>query len=133
MRLSIILGVLMSVMLMSCSKTNDQTTPWVGVYTGSAGSTFTRVLVTKVNDNTVKMELDATYLGAFIPYATLQKVAVNSAITSTINEDGQLIGSDTTYHYQGTAGLSGSTLTISGTYTNTVSNVSRPYYFSGSK
>lgn len=133
MKRSIFCGLLLSIILMSCSKTNDQTAPWVGVYTGTAGSNFTRVLVTKVNNSTLKMELDGTYGNIYLPYATLQNVGINSSGVATVNEDGQLTGSDTTYHYQGSAGLSGSTLTITGTYTNTVSHVSRPYYFTGSK
>ncbi|MBS1595034.1 MAG: hypothetical protein JST90_12000 [Bacteroidetes bacterium] len=133
MRLSIIVGVLMSVMLMSCSKT-DNTTNWVGIYTGSAGSVINRVLVTKVDNSTVKMELQTQVSGTYYTYVTMYNVKISSSTTANVNENGAILGYTDTYHFVGTGALSGTTLTLAGSGTSTTNSSDVKYYaFTGSR
>lgn len=133
MRLSIIVGVLMSVILMSCSKT-DNTTNWVGIYTGSAGSVINRVLVTKVDNSTVKMELQTQVSGTYYTYVTMYNVKISSSTTANVNENGSILGYTDTYHFVGTGALSGTTLTLAGSGTSTTNSSDVKYYaFNGSR
>lgn len=133
MRLSIIVGVLMSVILMSCSKT-DNTTNWVGIYTGSAGSVINRVLVTKVDNSTVKMELQTQVSGTYYTYVTMYNVKISSSTTANVNENGSILGYTDTYHFVGTGVLSGTTLTLAGSGTSTTNSSDVKYYaFNGSR
>ncbi|MBS1685623.1 MAG: hypothetical protein JSS76_12755 [Bacteroidetes bacterium] len=136
MRLSIILGVLMSVMLMSCSKTSttDNTTAWVGVYTGNAGGTINKVLVSKVDNSTLKMELQVVSGSASFTYVTLYNVHINSSASASVNENGSIYGYTDTYHFTGGGSLSGNSLNLTGFGTSTANSGDVKYYnFTGTK
>lgn len=147
MKKSIIIGIIISAILMSCSKTStttsgplnpngDNTTSWIGTYVGAVGgsNTINQVIVSKVNDSTVQMLLQTNVSGTYYTFCTLQNVMLNTTTTATVNENGLIAGYSSIYHFAGSAVLSGNNLTISGSGTNTTNSSDvKLYYFSGSK
>ena len=117
--------------LPSCKK--DLATAWVGTYTGIAGSsTVNRVVISKVDDSTIKIELQAGVTGTFYTYTTLASGKLTTSSAVAINEDGTVYGYTGLYHISGGGSLSGNNLTLSGTATQ--SGSSTLYYtFQGSK
>ena len=76
MKKAIIFGVLISVMLISCTKTTlnpniDNTVSWVGTYTGTVGgsNTINRV-INRANNTAVQMQLQTYIAGTYYTYAT---------------------------------------------------------------
>lgn len=118
--------------LSSCQK--DLATSWVGTYNGSTtgGNNVSRVVVTKVNDKTIKMELQSNVLGAYYTYATIGNGSLASATTVGINEDGTVYSYSGTYHFSGGGSLNGNALTLTGAATQT-GKTTLYYSFSGSK
>ncbi len=133
MKRSIICGLLISVILMSCGKV-DNTTNWVGIYNGNAGGAINRVLVSKVDNSTLKLELQTEVSSIYYTYVTLYNVHINSSTSLSVNENGSIAGYSDTYHFTGTGGLSGSILTLAGSGTSTTNSSDVKYYaFTGSK
>jgi heat shock protein HslJ len=132
MKKSIICGIVISIILMSCSKATNQ---WVGTYSGSGvTNTVNRVIIADAGNNTLQLQLQVNYLGAYYTYATVQHAAITAGNTATVNENGLVYGSTSTYHFVGTAALSGNNLTVTGIGTSTTdSNDVKRYYFTGSK
>jgi heat shock protein HslJ len=132
MKKSILIGILLTVILMSCSKSN--TGAWSGTYNGTVSGTanINRVVISQSGNN-LQMQLQVESAGAYYTYVTIQNATV-SGTTATIDEDGLIYGYTGTYHFAGTAQLSGDNLTVSGSGTNTT-NASdiKLYYFTGSK
>ena len=132
MRKAIICGILISVILMSCSKS---TSPWVGTYTG-AGTTNTvnRVLVNSSGASTLQLQLQVLVSGVYYTYATIQNATITSGSSLTVNENGLIFGSNDTYHFIGSGALNGNNLTLSGSATSTTNSSDvKLYYFTGSK
>ena len=118
--------------LSSCKK--DWATSWIGTYNGSITGTnnVSRVVVTRVNDNTIKIELQSNVLGSYYTYATIGNGNLSAANSVGINEDGTVYGYSGTYHFSGGGSLNGNALTLTGSATQT--GQSTLYYaFSGSK
>ena len=117
--------------LPSCKK--DLATAWVGTYIGVAGSsTVNRVVVSKVDDSTIKIELQASVGGGYYTFATIGSGKLNSSTAVTINEDGTVYGYLGLYHITGGGSLSGNNLTLNGKATQT--GATTLYYtFQGSK
>ena len=118
--------------LSSCKK--DLATAWIGTYNGSTsgGNNVSRVVITKVNDNTIKIELQTNVLGAYYTYATIVNGSLTSANAVGINEDGTVYVYTGTWHFSGGGSLSVNALTLNGSATQT--GQSTLYYaFSGSK
>ena len=147
MRKAIFFGLLIPVILISCGKnginngaplnhSGDNTGPWIGTYTGAVGGTNTinRIIVAKVNDSVVQMQLQTNYQGIYFTYVTLQNVMLTTTTTASVNENGVIASYTDIYHFAGSASLSGNNLTVSGNATSTThpSDI-KPYYFSGSK
>ena len=132
MKKSIIIGILLSVILMSCSKTN---TSWTGTYNGtvSGSNNINRVIITQLTGTTLQIQLQVETSGTYYTYVTIQD-AIISGSTATINENGVILGYTGTYHFAGSAVLSVNNLTVSGSGTNTANSSDvQYYYFSGSK
>jgi hypothetical protein len=130
MRKAIFCGVLISIILMSCSKS---TSPWTGTYTGSGASNTVNRVIINPNGSNLQLQLQVLYSGAYYTYATIQNAAV-SGNTLTVNENGLLYGSTDTYRFVGTGALSGNNLILTGSATNTTNSSDvRYYYFSGNK
>ncbi len=128
----IILSAVFAFALSSCKK--DLATAWVGTYNGTTGGSnnLNRVVITKVNDNTIKMELQASVGSLYYTYATIGNGNLASATTVSISEDGTVTSYSGTYRFTGGGTLNGNTLTLSGAATQT--GQSTLYYaFSGSK
>ncbi len=125
-----ILTVLLITTLSSCQK--DWAEQWIGTYTGTAGSnTFNRVVVSKVNNKTIKMELQTLVLGSPYTYATIGNGKLNSETTVSISEDGTVAGYSGTYTFTGGGTLNGNTLTLSGAAAQPGATLY--YTFTGSK
>ncbi len=134
MRKSIFFGVLISVMLISCSKTSTPS-GWAGTYNAtSATGAINRVIVAQASATTLQVQLQTLSNGIYYTYVTLQSVAVNSPAAATVNENGLIAGFSDVYHFTGSILLSGNNITLSGDATSTT-NASdvKPYYFTGSK
>lgn len=125
------MALLFLVSLSSCQK--DWAEQWIGTYTGTAGSnTFNRVVVSKVNNKTIKMELQTLVLGSPYTYATIGNGKLNSETTVSISEDGTVAGYSGTYTFTGGGTINGNTLTVSGAAAQP--GASTLYYtFTGSK
>jgi len=131
MKKSIIIGIIISVILMSCSKSNSG---WAGTYNGSVSGSanINRVIVTQTG-NTLQMQLQTEVSGVYYTYVTIQNATV-SGNNATINENGLILGYTDTYHFAGSALLSGNNLTVTGSGTSTTNSSDvKLYYFSGSK
>lgn len=134
MKRSIICGLLISIILMSCGKSNDQTADWVGIYTGAAGSSINRVLVTKVDNSTLKMELQTQVSSTYYTYVTLYNVHINTTTTASVSENGSIAGFSDTYLFTGTCARSGNMINVAGSGTSTTNSSDvKYYYFTGSK
>ncbi|MCW3127134.1 MAG: hypothetical protein JWO03_2792 [Bacteroidetes bacterium] len=133
MRKAIIFGIMISVILMSCSKTNNS--PFIGTYNGSgASNTISRVTIGAAGSTNLQVQLQVQSGGVYYTFATIQNAVPASGTSLSVNENGLIFGSSETYHFVGTGALSGNNLTLSGSATN-VNNSSdvRLYYFTGSK
>lgn len=116
--------------LTSCQK--DWAEQWIGTYNGTAGSTFNSIVVTKVNNKTIKMELRTIVLGQPYTYATIGNGKLNSESSVSINESGTIAGYSGTYTFTGGGTINGNTLTLSGAATQP--GQSTLYYsFTGTK
>ena len=118
--------------LSSCKK--DLAAAWIGTYNGSTtgGNNVSRVVVNRVNDNTVKLELQSNVLGSYYTYATIGSGNLASATTVGINEDGTVYGYTGTYHFSGGGSLNGNALSLTGSATQT-GQTTLYYSFNGSK
>lgn len=123
----------------SCKKdklnpNKDNTTAWVGTYTGNAGSTVNRIIISRVDNVTLRMELQTTSFVGFITYATIQNAKLQTPTTCKIDEEGVIAGFSGVYKFTGSAALNGNNLTLSGNATNkTDPGDVKLYYFTGSK
>jgi heat shock protein HslJ len=117
--------------LSSCKK--DLATQWIGTYNGTAGTnTFNQIVISKVDDTTIKMEFKTMVLGTPYTYATVAHGTVTSNNAVAVSEDGTINGQTGTWHFSGGGSLSGNTLTVNGSATQT--GQSTLYYtFVGSK
>jgi hypothetical protein len=97
----------------SCKK--DLASDWEGTYDGVAGNnTINRVAVTKVNNNTIKMELQTQVFGTYLTYATIANAKLSSSSVVSINEDGTVAGNSCIYHFTGSGTRNGNTLQLNG-------------------
>ncbi len=121
----------LSSFLSSCKK--DLVTAWVGTYIGVAGSTtVNHVVISKVDDSTIKIELQTGVGGTYYTYATMGSGKVTTSSSVAINEDGTVYGYTGLYHITGGGSLSGNNLTLNGSATQ--SGAATLYYtFQGSK
>lgn len=119
----------------SCKK--DLATDWEGTYTGAVGSFFNRVVVSKVDKTTVKVELQQYNLStaSYITYATINKGKLTSATALSADEDGTIITDPgVTFHFTGAGSLSDNNLSLSGQAQNKSNSADlRTYTFTGSK
>lgn len=111
----------------SCTKWADD---WSGVYNSTTSSTYSRVVVTEVKSKVVKLELQTTFLGAYVTSATIANGKLTSATAVSIDEDGTIAGTSGTWHFTGAGTLSNGQLVLAGTATQAGSpNID--YAFSG--
>lgn len=127
----IIIAIALVATVSSCKK--DLATNWVGTYNGTSGNnTVQRVVISKVNENTIKLELQTNFLGTFISFATIANGKVNSASSATVNEDGTVAGASGTWHFTGAGTRNGNAITLIGQATQPGAS-DLNYYFAGSK
>lgn len=128
------IGLLIATALSSCKK--DLATDWVGTYTGTAGNyTLNRVVVTKVNDETIKMELQTQVLGTYYTFATVADGKLANSTTVNISEDGTISSSPgEVYHFTGSGTRNGNNLVLAGQAVNKndASDI-KLYTFNGNK
>jgi hypothetical protein len=130
----ILMLAIIAVGLSSCKK--DLATDWVGTYNGTITGTnnVSRVVISKVNDNTIKIELQANTLIGYYTYATIGGGSLSSASAVNVNEDGTIYGYTDTYHFTGSGTRNGNSLAISGqAVSKTNSSDIKLYAFSGNK
>ena len=116
----------------SCQK--DWAEDWIGTYTGTAGGNVNRIVVSKVNNKTLKMELQTIYLGGYVTFATVADAKLSNETTATVSEDGMIVGYSDSYHFSGSATRSGNSISLTGQAQNKSNTSDIKYYvFSGSK
>jgi hypothetical protein len=127
----VIIAVVLMAAASSCKK--DLAADWIGTYDGTSGNnTFQRVVITKVNEKTIKLELQSLFLGNYVSFATIGNGKLGSSTAVTVNEDGTIAGNSGTYHFTGAGTRDGNALTLSGQATQT--GASTLYYvFTGSR
>jgi hypothetical protein len=113
--------------LSSCQK--DLATDWIGTYTGVSGSTFSRVVVTKVSDKAIRLDLQTN---AGTTYATVANGKLKSESSLVVDEDGTIAGASGMWHFSGAGNRDGNELILNGTATQTGSTT-QPYTFTGTK
>ena len=133
--LYILIGL--SLMVSGCKKEDGNASDWTGVYNGNtSGNTVQRVIVSEVNSNTLKMELQILTSGGggYYTFATIDEAKISGSTAAVVDEDGTILGSAGTYKFAGGSQRDSDTLTISGSATNKkdLSDV-KLYYFKGSK
>jgi hypothetical protein len=128
---SIIVGLLLSAVLISCSKSS---TGWAGTYNGTGQTnTVNRVVINDAGSGKVQLLLQTNSGNVYYTYVTIQGAAV-AGTTATINENGLILGYTDTYHFTGSAVLAGNSLVVSGSGTSTTNSSDvKYYYFSGSR
>lgn len=133
MKSKLIACILVAMMAVSgCNK--DLSADWAGTYDGTGGNnTVQRVIVSSVGKKAVKLELQSSYLGTYVTFATVGNAELSSATKATVDEDGSLYGSSDPYRFTGNATLSGTTLTITGIATNKNNGDTQGYYFVGNR
>lgn len=116
----------------SCQK--DWAEGWVGTYTGTAGSAVNRVVVSRVDNKTLKMELQALYLGNYVTFATIASAKLSNATSASINEEGTIVGYTGNYQFSGGASRDGNNLTLTGQAQSKTNSSDIKYYpFTGSR
>ncbi len=132
MKIAIVAIALVSI-FSSCQK--DLATDWIGTYTGVSGGTgFNRVVVTKVDNKTLKMELQVLAFGTYTTFATVAGAKLSNSTTATIDENGMIVGYNDLYHFTGAATRDGNTLTLNGQAQSTTNASDIKYYpFNGTK
>ncbi len=124
-------ALLLVAFLPSCKK--DLATPWVGTYVGVAGSsTINHVVISKVDDSTIKIELQSGVSGTYYTYATMGSGKLTTSSSVAINEDGTVYGYTGLYHITGGGSINGNNLTLNGSATQSGANTLY-YTFQGSK
>jgi hypothetical protein len=127
----LLITILMMTFATSCKK--DIATNWLGTYNGTAGNnTVQRVVVTKVNEKTIKLELQTLFFGTYVSFATIANGKLNSATSLTVDEDGTVTGQSGTYHFSGFGTRDGNVLSVTGQATRSGSSTLY-YVFTGSK
>ncbi|MCW5906287.1 MAG: hypothetical protein KIS94_00365 [Chitinophagales bacterium] len=128
----LVVAFLLVTVFSSCQK--DWAIDWVGTYTGVAGTAVNRVVVSKVDKKTLKLELQALYLGSYVTFATVANAKLSNATTATVSEDGTIVGYSDVYHFSGAATRDGNTLTLNGQAQSKTNSSDVKYYpFTGSK
>jgi heat shock protein HslJ len=129
----ILVVFIITIILPSCQK--DWAENWIGTYTGVAGGTaLNRIVVSKVDKKTLKMEFQTAYLGSYVTFATVANAKLSNSTTATISEDGMIAGYSDVYHFSGAATLNGNTLTLNGQAQSKTNSSDVKYYaFTGSK
>jgi len=127
-----LLALAFIITISSCGKkTADD---WAGTYNGQAGQAIQRVIVEKVDNSSIRIQLQTPFVGTFITYATIGSAKISGNTNVTINEDGLIASFPDTYRFTGSGNLSGKTLTISGSaVSKTNPSDVKPYYFTGTK
>ena len=122
----------------SCTKDNtDNTISWTGTYNSSASprAGINRVVISKVDNNSLQVLLQQDTLTYVQTVATVRKASIVNSTTFAVNETDTIAGTrDSTFNIVGTGALNGNILILSGSATNiaTPSDV-KQFYFSGSK
>lgn len=138
---SFLIAITLLVLVSGCTKeadkldpNGDNTTDWIGTYLGNAGSTVNRIVISKVDNTTIRMELQTNFLGSFVTYATIAGAKLQSKTSAKIDEQGVIAGSSSTYNFDGSATRNGNSLTVSGKATSTTNATDvNYYYFTGNK
>jgi hypothetical protein len=125
-------------LLAACSKDNtDNTVGWVGTYSNQTNtrSQINRVVISKVDNNTLQLQAQIDSASLIFTVATFQKAIAINNTTMAINENGPITTIvDSTFHFVGSGALSGNSLIFSGSATNMVNATDVKYfYFTGSK
>ena len=128
----------MILLLAACSKDNtDNTVGWVGTYSNQTNtrSQINRVVISKVDNNTLQVQAQIDSASLIFTVATFQKAIAINSTTMAINENGPITTiADSTFHFVGSGALSGNSLIFSGSATNTVNAADVKYfYFTGNK
>jgi hypothetical protein len=138
MKKTLFLALVISLVIVSCTKDNtDNTIGWVGTYTSSVNrlTEINRVVISRVDNNTLQVQLQFDTLSYVWTIATAQKAAIVNSATLAINENDTIAGCrDSTFNFVASGALSGNNLIMTGSATNIATPADvKGFYFSGSK
>ena len=107
----------------------------MGTYNGSAvGALISRVVISKVNEKTIKIELQTPIVGVYYSYVTVVNGSLANSTTVNINEDGTIASFPDTYRFSGNGTRNGNGLTINAqAQSKTNASDIKYFIFSGSK
>ena len=120
----------------SCSKSGtDNTAAWVGVYAAQPGSAFDRIIISKADDNTLKVELKTTQNSYSYTYAILQKVTLQNPTQAAVNENTYITEYIGQYSFKGSITVkNGTVLILNGSATGTANETDvKSLYFVGDR
>lgn len=134
MKKSIIIGIMITMALMSCTKSGslnpgvDNTGNWIGTYSDPVYGPVNKIIISKASNTSVQMLLLVkNYTGGFDTVTTLKNVQLKSTTTANINEKAAI---DTaTYSFNGYASVSADTLTASATGINVNNKYDQQVFF----
>lgn len=138
MKKTLFLALVISLVIVSCTKDNtDNTIGWVGTYTSSVSrlTDINRVVISKVDNNTLQVQLQRDTLTYVATIATAKKAIIVNSTTFAINENDTILNTnDSTFNFVATGALSGNNLIMTGSATNIATPADvKGFYFSGSK
>jgi hypothetical protein len=135
MRKLVFIAISVALLIIAGCKDTDNASKWVGTYKATSGglanSTFSQIVVSESNGNTIKMQLDTVLPPTFLTYVTLQNVSLQSSTSGTINETDAVFGVSQPMLITGTTTLNGNILTVTGKAANSTDSVL--FYFYGTK
>lgn len=129
MKTKIFVALLFVAFFSGCKK-DDWATDWIGTYDGTAGGVLNRIIVSKVGDKAIKMDLQTNLgNGTYYTFATIGNGTLTSKTHVTVDENGTIVSSPgKTYHFSGSGDLNGIHLSITGQAVNTNDNTDVNYY-----
>jgi hypothetical protein len=135
-----IVVIAMLLLFASCSKntsSTDNTIGWTGTYNSATSphNGINRVVLSKVDNNDLQVQIQIDSAIYVSTIATFKKATIVNSNTFAVNENDTINGiSDSTFNFVASGALSGNTLILSGSATNTaISTDVKNFYFSGSR
>jgi hypothetical protein len=121
------------VSISACKKNSDWASAWVGTYNGTvSGNNVNRVIISGINSTTLQIQLQTTVYGTYYTYTTLQHATLATASSVAVNETDSIAGQTGIWNITGGGSLTGDSLKLSGTATQT-GQTTLYYSFNGGK
>lgn len=135
MRKSIIIGILITMTLISCTKSSslnpntDNTTGWIGTYTDPTYGAVNKIVVTKTSNTSIQMLLLVNnYSTGYDTFTMLKNVQLKSTTTASITSN-SIVSDTATCSFSGYTSINADTLTASATGINVDNKYDQHVFF----